>query len=211
VNWELIGAWGGFVLTLLVFSYLLGDNLLYRLAVHVFIGMTAAYLTVVIVESVILPFARSTFGTLALGGILFGMLPVLLAVLLLLKSRPRIGGIGNVGMAFVVGVGAAVALVGAVGGTLIPLFIETSVGAPDPVDTVIILLGVVCTLLYFNYLARRQPNGEVRRGRVLGILYIIGEGFIAVTLGALYAAAILSSLTIFSERVGFLVARIMGG
>ena len=33
----------GAVLTLMVFSYLLGDNFLYRIAIHVFIGAAAAY------------------------------------------------------------------------------------------------------------------------------------------------------------------------
>ena len=33
----------------------------------------------------------------------------------------------------------------------------------------------------------------------------MGQGIIVVTLGAIYAAAILTSLTIFSERLGFLV------
>ena len=33
----------GAVLTILIFSYLLGDNFLYRIAIHIFIGAAAAY------------------------------------------------------------------------------------------------------------------------------------------------------------------------
>ena len=44
-----------FVLTLVIFSYLLADNFLFRMAVSVFVGLAAAFTTIVTVESVILP------------------------------------------------------------------------------------------------------------------------------------------------------------
>lgn len=47
-------------LTLMVLSYLLGDNPLYRLAVHILVGTTAGYITVVAFESVILPWLDLT-------------------------------------------------------------------------------------------------------------------------------------------------------
>jgi hypothetical protein len=39
----------------------------------------------------------------------------------------------------------------------------------------------------------------------------VGQGFIVVTLGALYGGAILSGLVVFSERIAFLLSRIGGG
>ncbi|MGB1288114.1 MAG: hypothetical protein ACPG7F_16375, partial [Aggregatilineales bacterium] len=52
---ESLGTAAGFVFTLLIFSYILGDNFLYRLAVYVFIGLAAAFTTIVTLEQVILP------------------------------------------------------------------------------------------------------------------------------------------------------------
>ena len=43
---EFIGLIVGFILTLLVFSYLLGDNPLYRIAIHLLVGTSAAYAAV---------------------------------------------------------------------------------------------------------------------------------------------------------------------
>jgi len=43
------------VLTLLVFSYVLGDNVLYRIAVHVLVGAAAAYIAIVATEGVLYP------------------------------------------------------------------------------------------------------------------------------------------------------------
>ena len=43
------------VLTLMIFSYLLGDNPLYRLALHIFVGVSVAYLFVLALQAVIIP------------------------------------------------------------------------------------------------------------------------------------------------------------
>ncbi|MEO8394665.1 MAG: hypothetical protein ABI700_16845, partial [Chloroflexota bacterium] len=116
-----IGLWIGFILTLMVFSYLLGDNFLYRLAIYVFVGLAAGFVTMATVDSVLLPWIRVTLQSGDMGGKLFGAIPLVLGLLLILKSRPRFNRLGNLGLAFVVGIGTAIALVGAISGTLLPL------------------------------------------------------------------------------------------
>lgn len=211
---EQIGLWAGFVLTLMVFSYILGDNLLYRVAVYLFVGLAAGYIAVVTWDSVIAPWLNGTLSAPGAGlpGLVIGALPLALGALLLLKGSPRLGRAGNLALAFVVGVGTAVALAGAITGTLLPLV--TSTGSSVSVNLLnggLLVIGVVCTLVYFQYLARRRPGGIVTRGPSSRVLGFIGQGVVVVTLGALYAAAILTSLTIFSERVSFVLGRISGG
>lgn len=208
---EQIGLWAGFILTLMVLSYLLADNVLYRLAVSVFVGLAAGYVTVVTTESVLLPWLNSTIFSGQPGGVAIGMIPVLLGVLLLLKTSPRLGRLGNLALAFVVAVGAAVAIVGAVGGTLIPLVGSTTQWGGDLVSGIIVVIGVICSLMYFHTIGSRRPDGTVRSVLLVRLLAGVGKGFIVVTLGALYGAAILSSLMIFSERIGFVLALIAGG
>ena len=215
---EQIGLWAGFVFTLMIFSYLLGDFILfrvaYRLAIYVFVGLSAGFVTLTTVESVLLPWVR---GTITAPGadvvsLAVGLVPFLLGLLLLLKASPRIGRLGNLAIAFIIGVGTAVALVGAISGTLIPLANATgSRVALDPLNGFLIFIGVASTLAYFQYLARRRPDGRVTRGLLGSVLNATGRVFIIITLGALYSGAILSSLTIFSERVAFILARITGG
>jgi hypothetical protein len=209
---EQIGLWAGFVLTLMVFSYLLGDNFLYRLAVYIFVGLAAGYIAIVTVESVLLPWIRATVFSGNLASIAPGLIPLLLGVLLLVKTSSRLGRLGNLAIAFIVGVGAAVALVGAVIGTLIPLSDATASGVRgNVIEGIILFIGMGSSLVYFQYLARRTPTGQIERGAVSRVVGVVGQGFIVVTLGALYAAAILTSLTIFSERISFLLTRISGG
>ncbi len=209
-----IGLWAGLIFTLMIFSYLLGDNFLYRIAVYVFVGLSAGYITIVTIESVLLPWLSGTLLTPEpqVGGIILGVIPFLLGLLLLLKGSPRLGPFGNIAIAFVIAVGTAVALVGAISGTIIPLAAATSssVGL-NPLNGFLTVIGVVTTLIYFEYRARRKPNGEVVRPVVTRALESIGQVFIIITLGAVYAGAILTSLTIFSERISFILGRITGG
>lgn len=207
-----IGVWAGFVLTLMVFSYLLADNFLYRLAVYVFVGLAAGYVTIVTVESVVLPWFRATVQSGDVGTQIVGVLPLLLGLLLLFKTTRRLNRLGNLALAFIIGVGTAVALVGAISGTLLPLVGGTvnSVRV-DTINGFIIVFGVICTLIYFQYIARRSPENVVRRGLLVRTFGAVGEGFIVITLGALYGGAILTGLTIFSERIAFILTRIGGG
>ena len=52
---EAISALIGLILTLLIFSYLIGDNPLFRLALYLFIGVASGYAAVVVWHSVLLP------------------------------------------------------------------------------------------------------------------------------------------------------------
>ena len=52
---DLIWTLVSFILTLLIFSYLLGDNPLFRVASYLFVGVTAGYVAVVVIYQVILP------------------------------------------------------------------------------------------------------------------------------------------------------------
>lgn len=207
-----IGLWVGFILTLMVFSYLLGDNFLYRLATYVFVGLAAGFVTIVTVESVLLPWIRTTLLGTDMNGKLLGAIPMVLGLLLLLKGTARFNRLGNLGLAFVVGIGTAVALVGAISGTLLPLANATSGSvAANALDGFILVLGVISTLVYFQYLAQRVPGGATRRALVIRAIGAVGQGFIVVTLGALYGGAILSGLVVFGERIAFILQRIGGG
>lgn len=207
-----IGLWVGFVLTLMVFSYLLGDNFLYRLATYVFVGLAAGFVTIVTVESVLLPWIRTTLIDGDMNSKALGVIPLTLGLLLLLKGTRRFNRLGNLSLAFVIGIGTAIAIVGAITGTLLPLANATTGSVRiDALDGFIVVLGVVSTLIYFQYMARRLPNGTTRRGLVVRVFGAVGQGFIVVTLGALYGGAILSGLVVFSERIAFILQRIGGG
>lgn len=200
-----ISFWISLVLTLIIFSYLLGDNALYRLAVSFFVGLAAAFTTVVTVQSVLLPLLTDGNNLTLILLIVAGVL----TLLLLLKPIKQLRVLTNIALGFLIAVGTAAAVAGAVTGTLIPLVtdsaqVDVSAGVFPLVNSIILVVGVVTSLLYFNYSARTTETGEVKRGRVMSVIAPIGQAFIIITLGALYGAAILTSLTILTGQLALL-------
>src|SRR5215212_7470366 len=116
---ELISAFIGLILTLMVFSYLIGDNPLFRIAIYLFIGVSSGYAAAVVVRSVFLP-KINIFQSNDINQIVLAMIPLLLSVTLLTKFSTRLSWLGNFAMAILVGVGAAAAIGGALIGTLLP-------------------------------------------------------------------------------------------
>lgn len=204
-----------FVLTLVIFSYLLADNFLYRMAVSVFVGLAAAFTTIVTVESVILPaFLRIADIGISQDFRIFYftvfIIAVSLTVMLLLRPIPQLRWITNIGIGYLIAVGSAAALAGAITGTLIPLTFDVAnvdtTNTVTIINSVVIIIGVITSLLYFQYMTGRNIDGDPQRTPIIRLLAGIGEGFIVVTLGALYAAAILTSLTVLTGQLSSLFA-----
>ncbi len=206
-------------LTLMVLSYLLGDNPLYRLAVHILVGTTAGYVVVVAFESVILPWLDVTLldddadETLRA----LGIIPFMLMLALLVKNSPRynlLRRLGNLGIAFLVGVGTAVALVGAISGTIVPLTRDAGLAFEnhEAFNAAVMTVGTISTLVYFQYLARRRVDGVITRTLPMRVLAGIGQLIVAITFGAIYASALLTSLHVFdaviSKQLTFLLEQI---
>jgi hypothetical protein len=216
--------WGelvAFILTLLVFSYLIGDNPLYRFAIHIFLGVAAAYVTIVALQSVLLPrleqlitvliTAYLTEDILSLSTTLITLVvPWVLTILILLRALPRFAPLGNFAIAFMVGVGAALAVGGALMGTLIPQVMASWDETNDLLQWAPMALGTVLVLTYFLYTGRPLPDGRGERPRLLLPVTWAGQGCLTVALGALYAGALVATFAIFVERVGSLYLFITG-
>lgn len=206
---ELITGAIGFLLTVMVFSYLIGDNPLFRIAVYLFIGVASGYAAAVIVNNVL--FAR--FQALPLSDpvqLAIGLIPFLFAATLLAKLSPRLSWLGTFAMAVLVGVGAATALGGALAGTLIPQAgAAMDALAPRPfldlLEGGVMLAGTVATLAYFQFGAKRASDGTVKRNAILEALAWLGRIFIAVTLGVLFAGVFMAALTAMIERLSSLI------
>ena len=107
---ESIGLLISLVLTLMVFSYILGDNPLFKLAEHIFVGVSVAYAVLAAWHLVIIPFFLNN-ATIIDNQLLLKLPPALLCLFLLFKVRPNQSRIpnflGTVTLAFLIGLGAA--------------------------------------------------------------------------------------------------------
>lgn len=198
-----------FLFTVFVFSYLLGDNPLFRIATYIFVGVAGGYVASVAMWQVIFPklLYPLSQGSLIERGL--ALIPLLLSLLLIMKASPRLSGMGGPAMAYLVGVSAAVTVGGAVIGTLFPQVFATINAfdvhsSPSPVealfDAALILAGAVTSLIYFHFGARASSDGSIRRFGLIELLAWFGRIFIAITLGILFAGVFLASLTALIER-----------
>lgn len=201
---EFIGLIVGFVLTLLIFSYLLGDNPLYRLAIHILVGTSAAYTAVIVFQQVILPVYALIQENPNNPDNLLWFVPAFLVLLLFLKRMPAISWFGNNTLAVLVGVGAATALVGVILGTLWPQI--TAVTPPNtlfPGQGVVVAVLTACTLLAFQFTGRTNQNGTWVQPVWRKTLTVTGRILITITFGVLFATVINTSIILLSDRIGY--------
>lgn len=203
-----IGALMGFVLTIFIFSYIWGDNVLFRIATHLFIGVAAGYVAIVVIQNIILPQMIWPFLDGTRDEKIFAILFLILGTLMLTKISPKLNKLGNPAVAFLVGVGAATAIGGAVVGTIFPqTSASMSVFADNKIfDAFWILVGTLSTLLYFHFGIRRRnsEDEEPQRPAWLDMTGKVGQFFIAVTFGALFSGVYLASITALIERASYI-------
>jgi hypothetical protein len=216
INSELLWTIISFVLTLCIFSYLFGDNPLFRIATGLLIGVSAGYFTVVIIYQVLLPKLIVPL----LQGTLTALIPLFLSGLLLTKLSPKLSRFGNLSMAYLVGVGAAIAIGGSLLGTLftqikgaINTFAPVAAAAPDQKWILILeggftLLGTIAALVYFNFGSTEKDGKPAKRSPLVRLFSGIGQFFIAITLGAVFAGVMTSTITALIERSSFLITAI---
>jgi hypothetical protein len=210
---DLVTGFFSFLLTLMILSYLIGDNPAFRVAVYIFVGVSAGYVAAVVWWQVLFP---NLLVPLVTGGLIARLVPLIalvLGILLLMKLSPRTARLGNPPVAFLVGVGAAVAVGGAVMGTLIPQT-QASINIFDLSNAgqywlarlffgTIMLVGTITTLVYFQFGAKSTPAGP-QRGKLVVILGWVGQIFIAITLGVLFAGVFTAAMTALIERLNFI-------
>jgi hypothetical protein len=204
------------VLTLFVYSYLLRDNALYRIAGHLLVGLGVAYALTVAVYNVLLPNLllplRDTPTERA-----DLLIPFTLGILLLAKAVPRGARLGNAGVAYLLGAGLGVSVGGALVGTLIPQIIATMrplapVGGVDVGQAIlngIILVGTVVALLAFAY-TRPATTPTLDDSNIAAtdnptLLYRIGRWVLMVAFGAILGGTILTYTAALTGRWDFLI------
>jgi hypothetical protein len=222
ISLDLITGALSFLFTLCIFSYVIGDNPLFRIGVYIFVGVSAGYIAAiawwqVLWPKLIHPLIFEPMSALEKGLLL---VPALGAVLILMKISPSLTGLARFTMAFLVGVGAAVTIAGATTGTLIPQIVgainvfDVNIAVARNANAVevifngaVILAGAIFSLAYFHFGARpSKTDGSIRRMKFIEIMAWGGRFFIGVTLGAIFAGVYAAALTALIERMAALIS-----
>jgi hypothetical protein len=216
--------WVAALLTLAVFSFLYRDNPLYKLAEHLFVGVSAGYYIVlnlwtVVVPNLVEPLARALRGEgadPARHGVLAAavgdyrgwlLLPGLLGLLLFSRFVPRVGWLSRWSLALIIGVYAGIKTTGFAQGDFVAQVQAslTPLWTGDPwtsLSAVLFTVGLVATLLYFFF--SREHRG------VLGGVSRVGLVFLMVGFGAGYGYTVMSRVSLLIGRFQFLLETWLG-
>ena len=210
----------GVALTVMVFSYILGDRLFFGIATHILIGVSAGFLALVVIQKIILPYLVKPLANVTDPGFLLALVPLALSILVVLMLFRRGTQAGAIPLAFLGGVLAALAIIGVTRGTLAPQILSM-IGRFEPgklmheaqpqwsaiVEALMILLGVISVLFVFHHRGQSKA-GEVVRPIFLQGIGSIGQIFIGITFGALFvglfSTALIALISSLSDVIHFI-------
>jgi hypothetical protein len=222
--WDILGIWIAAFLTIAILSFIFGDNPIYKLAEHIFVGVSAGYGVILALNQAIWP------------SIQMGLMPnqhffikfmtiiaIILGILTLIRLEifsyilPSIVWISRIPIAFVVGIGSGITIVASIQGFIFPQVSATflpilssnyTIDLSSPLNflnsfllaigPIVILLGVVTALVYF-YFSTEQ------KGIILGIAKI-GILIMMITFGASFGYTIMARFSLLISRFYFLLS-----
>lgn len=203
----LLGAWVAAGLTLFIFTFLYKDNPLFKLAEHLYVGISVGYTIVKVYDTVIV---RLIYEPMVKQGDWSLLVPLGIGMLMLARYFPKITWLSRIAFAFIVGVGSGLAIpriissyiLKQVEDTVRPLVSLAAEGGPtftynllDPasnLNALVLLIGVVSVLFYFFFSI--EHTGPVRMAARTGILFLM------IAFGAAFGYTVMARMSLLIGR-----------
>ncbi|MCD6246687.1 hypothetical protein J7J58_07315 [candidate division WOR-3 bacterium] len=195
-----IWIWIAALLTLAIYSFLYKDNIVYKIAEYLLVGVSIGYSIAitwynVVIAKMVVPI-RDQHNFLII-------IPILIGMFMFARFSKKHGWLSKIPLSFVIGWGAGVA---------IPLGFETSIVEHVKntiaipwfggnilllVNAIIIFIGVIATLIYFYF--STPHKGVIGKVANLGIWYIM------IAFGASFGYTVMARISLFIDRAQFLL------
>jgi hypothetical protein len=207
----------GAFLTVSIFSFLYKDNIFYKAAEHLFVGVSAAYWMVMGFWTVLIPnligkihppLVRPFMPAIAdQPASYWYLIPAILGLMLLWRLSPKGPWIARWALAFIVGTTAglnfirymASDLLGQINSTMLPLVVIQDGGLDTltSLSNIVIFFGVFCGLIYFFF--SKEHKGAFGVGSRIGIWILM------VTFGAGFGYTVMARISLLVGRFRFLL------
>jgi hypothetical protein len=171
------GIWLGAILTCAIFSYLLGDNELFKLAEHIFVGAGAGH-------AITMGFGNirdSAWNPMVKEGKFLMLVPIILGVLLYARFIKGYGWLTRWGVAVMVGIGTGVLLRGLPSSQIIQQIRATMLPL-NSLDNFIIVLGTLGGITFFLF--------TIKANAPVNAVSTFGRWAMMVCFGAAFGAAV---------------------
>ena len=208
ISTEVIGVWLAAFLTLAIFSFLYEDNPLYKLAEHIFVGISAGYGVAITYHEAVIPllidplFRPERMDLLAPNYLV--IVPGILGLMMFSRFVPRYDWLSRWPIAFVMGLYSGLTIPATVQtqllpqlhATLLPIWPTVDVTAWIAFSNFLLVVGVLCTLAYFYF--SREHTGS------FGVVSTLGIFFLMVAFGAGFGNTVMARISLLIGRVHFL-------
>jgi hypothetical protein len=188
----ILGAWVATGLTLFILSFLYQDNPLFKLAEHLYVGVSVGYTIVkaydtVIVHLILKPIVENGEWSL--------LIPVTIGMLMLTRYVPKASWLSRYAFAMIVGIGAGLAIPRTISSFILKQIEDTvrpllSMGGDgvsfsfnllnhaSNLNAIIILVGVTSVLFYFFFSVEHHgPGKAVARTGIVFLMIAFGAAF----------------------------------
>lgn len=188
----------------MIFSFLFKDNPFYKFAEHLFVGVANGYYIAFYWHNALRP---NLFEQLAAGNFIY-IVPLLLGLMYFTRFIPKVAWLVRIPIGFMIGWGA---------GINIPVYFQAFVlkqlegtivtplsfpNATEGIWALIILIGVVCTLVYFYF--SKEHKGILKPTARLGIIFIM------IGFGASFGYTVMARVSLLIGRFQFLLGPWLG-
>ena len=196
---ETIGIWLGAFLTLCIFSFLYKDNPFYKLAEHLFVGISAGYWATLEYHNVFRP---NLWDPLTGEGRLLLLVPFAFGILLFSRFTKKFSWLSRWPMALIIGIYAGITIVGYGSGDLIlqiqanllPLWTDNWLTS---FNNILLTVGVITGLIYFFF--SKEHKGALGTGAKIGIWFLM------ISFGASFGYTVMSRMSLLIGRIYFLL------
>jgi hypothetical protein len=193
MSWEFFGVTIAAFFTLSLYSFLYKDNIFYKLAEHIFAGISAGYYVGLIWHSVI---KQQLWLPLMNEGQYLLIIPGILGILMFTRFISKISWFSRLALAFVVGNTAGITLIRQLHGMVLPQVRSTFLNLTDAAS-IVMVIGVISTIIYFYF--SKEHKGA------LGLVAQVGIWFIMVSFGASFGYTVMARVSLLIGRVQFLL------
>ncbi len=197
---EFVQIWIIAFFTISLFSFLYKDNPFYKIAEHIFAGLSAGYYVGLVWHSVIL---QQMVNPMVENGKWWLVIPGCLGVLMFSRFTQKYHWVSRIPLAFVMGNTAGIFILSELHGKVIPqlrstmLSLNPAQGFEDFLLALIIAIGVISTLIYFYF--SKEHKGT------LGLIAKTGIWFIMISFGAHFGYTVMARISLLIGRILFLI------